>query len=542
VETSEQEAYEELKKFLSDKSWRLSHLYYIKDKQGRVVKFKPNQTQLQYRAHQHNRNIILKARQLGFTTDACIDALDDCLFNPHFNAGIIADTLDNAKSIFSEKVKFAYDHLPEMLKQARPAATDREGELKFNNGSSVSVSTSFRGGTLRRLHISEFGKICAKYPQKAREIITGAFEAVPLDGRIDVESTAEGMEGEFYELCQKAMAHARELTPLDFKFHFFPWHENQDYQLEAVVEIAPKLSEYFDYLEREQGIKTTQQQRAWYALKQEQLKGDMKREYPSYPQEAFLSSGRPVFEVEQVAADLKRAQGIEVRRGDVVDGQFTEHKHGAYKLFKTPQEGKRYAIGADVAEGLEGGDFSTMTALNKDFEQVMSFCGHLHPDLFGKEMLSAGELFNKALLAPEVNNHGLTTLTHITNKSYPYVYMRQVYDERSKEYTPKAGWQTSVKTKTLMLDEFVAAYRDRSVQINDIGLLQEMLTLSIGADGSVNLNGKDRVVSMCIALQALKQVTEVAMPAYDSTVDRKKFTKMSDYLKHSEDADESYFD
>jgi hypothetical protein len=541
VKASELEAYEKLKRLLSDKSWRLSHLYYIKDKQGRVVKFKPNQTQAQYRQQQHNRNIILKARQLGFTTDACIDALDDCLFSPHFNAGIIADTLDNAKSIFTEKVKFAYDHLPELLKKARPAATDREGELKFNNGSSISVSTSFRGGTLRRLHISEFGKISVKYPQKAREIITGAFEAVPLDGRIDVESTAEGMTGEFYDLCQKAMAHSRALTPLDFKFHFFPWHENQDYQIDAVVDTPPRLEEYFAYLEKEQGIKTTKTQRAWYVLKSEQLKGDIKREYPSYPQEAFLSSGRPVFEVEQVAADLKRAQEVRFKRGDIIGGGFVENPHGQYKLFKRPNNARKYAVGADVAEGIEGGDYSTMAVLSKDYEQVMSFFGHTHPDLFGAEMIKAGKYFNDALLAPEVNNHGLTTLTHITNACYPMLYTRQVMDERTQQYTAKAGWQTNVRTKTLMLDEFIACYRDKSLKINDVELLQEMLTLAVDADGSVNLNGKDRVVSMCIAIQALKQVNEASLSAYDTT-GKKVFTKLEDYLKQSGDDDESYFD
>jgi hypothetical protein len=531
------EAYLELKRLLSDKGWRLSHLYFIKDKHGRVVKFKPNPTQLQYRANQHNRNVILKARQLGFTTDACIDALDDCLFSPHFDAGIIADTLDNARAIFTDKVKFAYDHLPELLRQARPAATDREGELKFNNGSSISVSTSFRGGTLRRLHISEFGKISVKYPQKAREIITGAFEAVPLDGRIDVESTAEGMLGEFYELCQKAMR-LQTHSSLDFKFHFFPWYQTQEYRLEIAVEIPPRLIEYFEYLAAGHGIALDPAQKAWYVKKESDLKGDMKREYPSYPEEAFLSSGRPVFNVEQVAADIKRAQAVSFRRGDLIKGVFVDDPQGPYKLFKPPQ--KRIAIGADVAEGIEGGDFSTMCGLDKSFEQVMSYFGHTHPDLFGAELVKAGKYYQDALLAPEVNNHGLTTLTHIINQNYPFIYMRQVLDERSSEYTAKAGWQTSVKTKTLMLDEFIAAYRDGSLKLNDAELLQEMLSLSINADGSVNLNGKDRVVAACIALQALKQVSEVNLDAYDTVNTKRVYTKLSDYLQ-ARDEDESYF-
>ena len=72
--------------------------------------------------------------------------------------------------------------------------TDNIRELSFSNGSRIAVGTSFRSGTLQFLHISEFGKICAKYPEKAREIVTGAIEALSIDGKLFIESTAEGNE------------------------------------------------------------------------------------------------------------------------------------------------------------------------------------------------------------------------------------------------------------------------------------------------------------------------------------------------------------
>ena len=541
------EVYEFFKAKFADRTWRLQNLYWIKDKVGKRVKFVPNEAQLTFQQTQHNRNIILKARQMGFTTYACINGLDDVLFNPYRARGIIADTLTNAEQIFTNKIKFAYDNLPEIIRLARPANTDRAGELRFNNDSSISVSTSFRGGTLSGgLHVSEMGKIARHSPGKAVEIVTGAFNAVPMDGEVNVESTAEGMEGIFYEMCMDAIARERKgvpLSPLDFKFHFYPWFQTKEYRLDPVnVEIPHKIADYFTYLETAHGIKLDEHQRAWYAKKAEEQKGAMKQEYPSYPEEAFMSSGRPVFEVEQVAANIKRAKEIKFQVGDIIKGVFTPNDRGAYKLFKTPKEGRRYAVGADVAEGIESGDHSTMTVLDKNLEQVMSFFGHLHPDRFGAEMVKTGRLFNDALLAPEVNNHGLTTLTHITNANYPFLYMRQVMDERTGHDTPKAGWHTNVKTKTLMLDYFIAAYRDGSIKINDVELLQEMLTLSVNADGSVNLNGKDRVVSVCIALQAIKQVTEVNLEAYDSTRTNKSYNTMKEFLQHSEDDGESFFD
>lgn len=542
---SEEEFQALLEKFKS-KEWRMGHLYWIKDKDGKRIKFKRNEGQLAYSANAHTRNINLKARQIGFTTDACIDALDDCLFNDYFDAGIIADDLDNAKSIFTNKVKFAYDNLPDAIKLARPASTDREGELRFSNGSSISVSTSFRGGTLRRLHVSELAKIAVKWPQKAREIITGAFEAVGKDGRIDVESTAEGMTGAFYDLCQMAMeiqASGRALSPLEFKFHFNPWWKASEYRDNPEREIPPKFATYFAYLENNHGIILDPEQKAWYVAKAATLKGDIKREYPSYPEEAFMHSGRPVFDPEQVAADIARAEKLSFRTGKIDHaGRFQLDPYGPIKIFKEHVSGCKYAIGADVAEGLESGDFSAMSVINRDWQQVASYCNHIHPDLFGADMIGMGKLYNEALLAPEVNNHGLTTLTHITKANYRFLYMRQVLDERTNQYTAKAGWQTNVKTKPMMLDEFIAAYRDKHCQVNDVETLREMLSLAYEPDGSANLNGKDRVVSFCIAIQAAKQLPAQNIGTYQEGSEKTRFKTLEEMLRHSVEKEESYFD
>src|SRR5690606_28292830 len=142
-----------------DKDWRMRNLYYIRDKNGKTILFLPNDEQKTFRKSKHRKNLILKARQLGFTTDAVIDKLDNCLFNSNYTAGIICDTADNAEKIFHHKVKFAFERLPQWLKERRKPNTDRAGELRFPNGSSISVSTGYRGGTLSSLHVSEYGKI-----------------------------------------------------------------------------------------------------------------------------------------------------------------------------------------------------------------------------------------------------------------------------------------------------------------------------------------------------------------------------------------------
>lgn len=293
----------DLLRALDNKWYRLNTLYKIKDKSGKTRTFRPNKQQRERFIRGHCRNVILKARQLGFTTFEMIDALDDCLFTENFSAGCIAHALEDAKDIFRNKIKFAYDQLRQGawmaifntigLKLAAPTSDRGEGYV-FDNGSSIRVSTSYRGGTLQRLHVSEFGKICRKYPDKAQEIVTGAFEAVGLGNQVTLESTAEGREGYFHDYCATAqkLSEAGKLpTLMDFQFHFFPWWDEPGYRLDPAGVVVPSwLHDYFAELEAKHKIKTDAAQQAWYAKKAEVLKDDMKREYPSTPDEAFAQS------------------------------------------------------------------------------------------------------------------------------------------------------------------------------------------------------------------------------------------------------------
>lgn len=276
---------------LKDPLYRLNNLYYITDKTGKKVKFNMTAEQLEYWQNEHNRNIILKARQLGLTTQVCIIQLDKALFESD-KCALIAHTLHDAKRLFREKVKFAYDNLPKAIRLANPIKIETKDELVFDNGGSITVSTSFRGGTLQRLHVSEFGKICAKYPDKAREIVTGAFEAVPIDGIATLESTAEGRQGYFFEYCQQAEKDHlsnKALTAQDWRFFFFSWWQNPEYQMPKQP-ICERLTAYFDGLQAKHGITLSDNQKSWYASKERTLGDDMKREYPSIPSEAFAQS------------------------------------------------------------------------------------------------------------------------------------------------------------------------------------------------------------------------------------------------------------
>lgn len=172
----------------ADPMWRLSNLYTIVNKKGTAERFVPNSQQMDFIQSLHGRDIVLKARQLGFTTLAAIIALDECVFTPNWSAAIIAHTRADAQKILKTKVRFPYENLPTQIKEAVPLVNDAADTLALANNSSIVVTTSARGGTLQRLHISEFGKICARFPDRADEIVSGSFPAAE-NGNITVESS-----------------------------------------------------------------------------------------------------------------------------------------------------------------------------------------------------------------------------------------------------------------------------------------------------------------------------------------------------------------
>ncbi len=285
---------ETLKAKLADRAWRLNNLYYIRDDDGNKIKFKLNAAQRKLLAEMHYLNIILKARQLGFTTFIQIYILDACLFNSNVSAGVIADTLQNAKRFLTDIVGFAYENLPEWLKADRALTTDSVMELVFSNGSSIRAGTSLRSGTYQFLHISEFGKICARSPEKAREIRTGALNTLHSGNIGWIESTAEGRGGDFYDLteeAQKRVGSDRPLSDLEFKFHFFPWWEHPEYRADPkTVILTAEDKKYFAELVAKHGIVLRPEQHAWYVLKKKTQKEDMPKEFPSTPEEAFKAS------------------------------------------------------------------------------------------------------------------------------------------------------------------------------------------------------------------------------------------------------------
>lgn len=321
---------------LDDPMWRVCNLYKIivkgddegdEEDSGLVIQFKPNRAQRRLMARLWHRNIILKARQLGFTTLICILWLDTALFaKSPMQLGIIAQDKGAAEKIFRTKIKFAYDNLPESLKAEFPLLKCTTSEIEFaHNNSNIKVATSVRSGTIHRLHISEYGKICKQYPHKAKEVVTGSIPAVPANGILVIESTAEGQDGDFYKKTMRAKALDEQiaanaditLTKKDYRFHFFAWWEAPEYTLDPDgIVLTEADNKYFHHVEGKIKRKLTDGQKAWYVTTlRSDFNGEaplMWQEYPSFPEEAFQVSTDGCYYANQMADARKTGRIVPV--------------------------------------------------------------------------------------------------------------------------------------------------------------------------------------------------------------------------------------
>ena len=286
--------YKDLLHRFANRDVRMNSMYQVLDETGQIVPYHRRAAQQRYADNQWLLDLIVKARQIGFSTEIAVDITDHCLWRKNFTSGIIDYTLDDAK-LKLQKVRTAYLGTPAAVRSVVRLEKDNEEELKWSNGSTCYVGTSHRGGTLQYLHISEFGKIATDKPDIAREIMNGALNTIAPGQKVKIESTAHGTSGSFYDMVQKADAKMRSglpLSQLDFKLHFAAWWMDPKYTIQSNLAIInAEMQEYFDMLRVKHGIALTPGQKAWYVLKYNTLgRDDMHSEFPSAFDETFYNS------------------------------------------------------------------------------------------------------------------------------------------------------------------------------------------------------------------------------------------------------------
>ena len=276
-----------------EQGWRLNNLYWILDEDSNEIKFRMNWAQQELFEGLWFCNLILKARRIGISTLIELILLDNSLFVDNSSAGIIAHNEESAKKLFLRMIKFPYEHLPEAIKNTRKRLVKSAHEYQFSNGSLITVATSLRSGGYQMIHVSEYGKICARFPDRAIEVRTGSLKTVGKGNLKVIESTAEGVDGDFYQKCQQAKAKHdtnKKLNSKDYKFFFFPWWRHPEYRMNPeTVKITPEMRKYFAEVQEEIGTSLSAAQRAWYVMELEETGSVelMMREHPSTPDEAF---------------------------------------------------------------------------------------------------------------------------------------------------------------------------------------------------------------------------------------------------------------
>ena len=234
------------------------------------------------------------------------------------------------------------------------------------------------------------------------------------------------------------------------------------------------------------------------------------QEYPTTPEEAFISSGRPKFNIRSLR-DYQTRTKPPIKTGYLREDesgsiQFIDDPKGYISIWKEPEEGMSYSIGADVAEGLASGDFSCAYVGNDEFDVVARWYGHIDPDLFGIELVKLAKYYGNAYLGVENNNHGLTTIKAATKTEYWNMYHMKTFDKFSDMTTQKLGFNTNPRSKPLMIDKLAEFVRERYLGIYDDLLISEMYSYIIEDNGSTNAQvgcHDDTVMACGIMLQLL---------------------------------------
>jgi hypothetical protein len=485
--------------------------------------------------------IVLKARQLGISTFAEGYIFKNTATKKLRNAQIVAHE-DSASQNLYGMYKTFYDNLPPELTPMQKYSNAQEllfenpttdiNEKRKNPGlqSRVRVSTAKnvntgRSFTIHYLHASEVA-----FWADAKTLMTGLMQAVPNepDTLVMIESTANGVGGYFYDLWQKAERGENDFVPI-----FLPWYTDRGYTkpfdteeekrqfVEEVnhtvtndegVKIHTYEYELIQLVMEKYGMDLTYEQLNWRRwCIANNLNGDEEQfaqEYPATPEEAFIVSGRPKFNISALRQYLKQCR--EGRRGffDMKDGlvTFREDPAGYVEMWKDREKDMFYCIGADVAEGLKDGDYSDAYVGDSKFDVVCSWHGHIDPDLYGKELVKMARYYNDAYLGVEANNHGLTTLKAVQREDYYNIFYMKSYDKIADIVTQKMGWQTNSRTKPLMIDKFAEFLREKWLGIKSKLMIEECLTYVIDDKGSTNAQDgcyDDSVMAGAILLQLL---------------------------------------
>lgn len=528
----------------------------IKDKHSRIIEFVPNRPQrvlidyvlLCIKERRPVKAIILKARQMGLST-----AVEAVIYwwtstNKNINSVIIGHEESSSKNLYMMFRRY-YDNTNPLFKPniKYNTRTDLsferfdEAGVQVGLGSSIKTATAGnraagRSDTINLLHASELGEW-----ENGEDLVASLLETVPDEEVMDkpsmmfLESTAKGRGNYFHKEFKAAVKGLNNFMPF-----FFPWWVMDSYERSNEGSLGD-MSEYEEFLVElmKKGHDVAGQHISvdpsrieakihFYRRKAKNFEATPERlaqEYPSTWQEAFIASGKNVFstlalqEAEKDAQPVDETQYYKLILGEMHEAAildrvpFEPNEHAddftykaPLKIWKHPVPGREYVIGADVAEGLERGDYSVAEVVDTGtMETVARWRGHIDPDKFGETLAALGTFYNYALVGVEVNNHGLTTIQKLRDTFYTNLFKREKgYDEDFEEPTVNLGWKTDVRTKRIMIDDLIRVVREGVNKDPDIVFVDEAFAFVRDERGRMNAEDgehDDTVMAKAIVFQ-----------------------------------------
>jgi hypothetical protein len=503
----------EWRKCVKDEAYFLENYWNIQNpKDGRVLfKLREAQREALKEWGRERYSLTLKARQIGWTTLVAGHQFWLAWFKSDQNIIDISRT-EREAVLLLKKTKYGYRNLPKWMLERGPASmVEHQQKMVFENGSQIvsmpSASDPARGESATLIVVDEWAFL--PNPEEAWASIEPVAD---VGGRIIGLSTANGSGNFFHQMWVGAETRTNQFSPM-----FYPWSANE---------------------ERDQD---------WYKAKKRSMTSwQLAQEYPSNAEEAFIKSGRTVFDVDDLVTKIipeEPSVGTLVQRGSLRNFEWlANHSKDALDpvlVWEFPQPHKAYVLGADVAEGLDWGDYSAAHVIEVESGKVVAeWHGHIPADLFGEEIFKLATWYNSALVGIESNNHGLTTITSIRRAGYNRIFRRRrVNSTQGNTPMTEYGWHTNKSTKPLMIDELARAIRERDIELLCAGTLGELRTYVRDEKGAMGGSPHDdRVMSLAIANQMLNYAWA---PEYKEKVDNYMTIDWWANLKPEEDVNKT---
>lgn len=467
-----------------------------------------NAEQKRYHRNRTRRDVVLKPRQIGFSTLELVRDVWYALRYEGVQVLIVSHDSSLCEQMFRD-VRRMIDGFVDVMAGIipRPAASSVR-EVVLHNGSAIRIVEAGatarvadqrgRSGTIHRLHATEVA-----FWGAAEATFAALMGAVSPTGEVVAESTPNGAAGTFYE-----MALAAESDPSnEWTLHFFPWFEHAEYRKATAAGFDPAPLSDEERQLRVSGC--DDEQIAWWrAQLADPTRGGLarlKQEFPLDSASCFVMPGGAFLDAETcdwLAAEVRNPIALE----PMTVTTPTPKTLGTLTVYALPLPGASYVIGADVSEGVEGDESALDVMDRKTGVTVATYASNtISPGDFGLALAWAGRRYNVALVAPERNNHGHTTLRTLSTERTSVTPYHRVFVAADG----RPGWLTSSATRPPLFDELAGALRDRSTSSPELAFAQQSRTLVRAQNGKPAAANKgtkggardDRWIARAIAWQ-----------------------------------------